>query len=78
MARTERAIRTRAVELVGSRYALAFGASQLPLADHVGSFDAREDLRRGPKVLEAQHRPSSALDGSMVLLDEVVQILRLA
>jgi len=37
-------------------------------------FHAGECDRRGPEGPEAQHRGAAALDGSMVLLDDVVKV----
>jgi ABC-type proline/glycine betaine transport system permease subunit len=44
----------------------------------VNHFDAVEDDAGGCGRLEAEHRPNTALDPPMVLLDSVVQILALA
>src|SRR5450756_1905413 len=50
----------------------------LPFPDHVHEFDAGEKDSGAAKILEAEHRSGSAFNGSVVLLDDVVQILDLA
>src|SRR5450631_1492635 len=50
----------------------------LSFSDHVHEFDTREKDAGAAKILEAEHRSRSAFDGTMVLLDDVVQILDLA
>lgn len=63
---------------LGSGHGMTIWAGQLPLADHVHGLDAGDDLGRRPERLEAQHGPGAPLDGSVVLFDKVVQVLRLA
>lgn len=46
--------------------------------DHLHGFDGGDDRGCRPELCEAQHWPDAPLDGAMVLLDEVVQVLRLA
>lgn len=41
------------------------------------SFNTSEQNTRATKILEAEHRSDDALDGPMILLDDVVQILHL-
>jgi hypothetical protein len=48
--------------------------SQLTLADHVHEFDTGESRHSRTKGLEPQHWPDQSLDGSMVLLDNVVEV----
>jgi hypothetical protein len=43
----------------------------------VHGLDAGDDLDGRPEGLEPHHRPSSPLDGSVILLDDVVQVLAL-
>jgi hypothetical protein len=43
----------------------------------VHGLDAGDDLDCRPEGLEPHHRPSSPLDGSVILLDDVVQVLAL-
>ena len=50
----------------------------MPLLDHVHGFDACDDGARTMKRLESEHRSHDAFDGAMFLLDEVVEVLRLA
>jgi len=44
----------------------------------VHDLDARDDLGRAVEVLEPQHRPCSALDGTVILFDQIVQVPGLA
>jgi hypothetical protein len=49
--------------------------SELALSDPMHEFDAG-DRRRGPsKVLEAEHRTEPQLDRSVILLDQIVDVL---
>src|SRR5450756_466556 len=50
----------------------------LPFSDHVHEFDAGEKDSGAAKILEAEHWSGSAFNSSMVLLDNVVQVLDLA
>ena len=50
----------------------------MPLLDHVHGFDACDDGARTTKRLESEHRSHEAFDGAMILLDDVVEVLRLA
>ena len=50
----------------------------LPFPDHVHEFNAGEKNAGAAKVLEAEHRSGSTFNGTVVLLDEVVQVLDLA
>lgn len=50
----------------------------LPFPDHMHELDAGEKDVGAAKILEAQHRSGSTFDGTVVLLDNVVQVLDLA
>jgi hypothetical protein len=50
----------------------------LPISDHVHEFDSGQKDAGTAKILEAEHRPGSAFNGTVVLLDVVVQVLDLA
>ena len=50
---------------------------QLALPDHVHQLDPRERHGRRPEGLEPQHRSHQSLDGSMILLNNVVEIFDL-
>ena len=50
---------------------------KLTLLDHVHGLDSGDDTSRTVERLEAQHRLHDCLDGSMVLLNDVVHVLRL-
>ena len=65
----------QAVEQLCCGHDLAFRASPLALANHVHGLDARDDLGGAMEILESQHRPCSTLDGAVILLDQVVQVL---
>jgi hypothetical protein len=41
----------------------------------MGKLDAGQPYGRTPERLEASHRCASAFDGSMILLDEIVEVL---
>jgi hypothetical protein len=47
----------------------------LSLADHVHDFDACQDDASAAKILEAHHWPDNALDGAVILFDDVVKYL---
>ena len=49
----------------------------LPFRDHVHEFDAGEKDAGAAKILEAEHRSGSAFYGTVVLIDDVVQVLDL-
>jgi hypothetical protein len=49
----------------------------LPLPDHMHYFDTGQDNAGATKILEAVHRSGDAFDGSMILLDHVIQVLDL-
>lgn len=50
----------------------------LPFADHMHDFDAAENNARTPEALETHHRTDYAFDGTVILLDDVVQVLVLS
>ena len=64
--------------MVSSRQGLPFGTVELPLADHVHGFDTGDYPGSRTEVFESEHRPSSPFDGVVILLNKVIQILRLA
>ena len=53
-------------------------AFHLPLLDHVHELNAAKQDACTPKGLESEHRSSAPLDCSVILFDNVVQILVLA
>lgn len=65
------------VEVVSCRKGQPAGAAELPLLDHVHGLDASDDLHCRPEGLEPHHRPSSPLDGSVSLLNNVAHVLAL-
>ena len=50
----------------------------LALLDPVHRLDAANEDARAAKGLEPEHRPHDPLDGPVILLDDVVEVLRLA
>lgn len=54
------------------------GAAKLALLDHVHGLDAGRQSASAMEGLAAEHWPDDTLDGTMVLLDDIVQILHLA
>jgi len=50
---------------------------ELALLDHVHRLDAGDQRTCAAKVLEPEHGPHDSLDGPVILLDEVVEVLRL-
>jgi hypothetical protein len=48
--------------------------THLSLADHVRDLYARRDDARTPEILEPTHRFDDALDGPVILLDDLVQV----
>jgi hypothetical protein len=50
----------------------------LPLGNHVRHLDATEQDAGAPEILEPEHGSGAPLDRAVILLDDVVQVLRLA
>jgi hypothetical protein len=50
----------------------------LPLGDHVRHLDAAKQNAGAPEILESEHGPGAPLDRAVVLVDSLVQVLRLA
>jgi hypothetical protein len=46
----------------------------LSLSDHVRNLDAGQDDARTAEILEPHHRFDDALDGAVVLLNDIVQV----
>jgi len=51
---------------------------QLALSDHVHQFDSGEGYSGGPEGFKTEHRSSLSFDGSVILLDDVVEVFDLA
>jgi hypothetical protein len=64
--------------LIGCRRGLIFNVAELALANHMHGFDASDDNSGRAKGLEFEHGSRDPFDGKMVLLDDIVQIFRLA
>ena len=67
----------QSIKLVGHRHAVAAFDHELAFANHVHEFDASQDGLRRPERFKPKHRPGDALDGTMILLDDIVEILDL-
>ena len=65
------------VELLGSGRSLASWVAQLALANLKRGFDSRQEDASTAKGFEAQHGPDDALDESMILFDDIVQVFGL-
>ena len=57
---------------------MGFGTVELAFLDDVHRLDARQNDACAAERFEAHHRPHDPLDGPVVLLDDVVEVLRLA
>ena len=67
--------RMRAELLQGAKPAWSVAPErELALANAVRQFNARKRDRRRRKRLKRKHRGAAALDGSMILLDDVVEV----
>ena len=66
------------VELIRCRRGLLFGAGELAFVDHVHDLDAGDEDARATKELEPEHGSHDAFDCPVILLDDVVEVLRLA
>ena len=55
---------------------MVFDIGELTFADHVHDLDASDQDSGAAESLETEHRAHDALDGPMVLLDDVVEVLR--
>jgi hypothetical protein len=63
--------------MLGGRLSLA-AVFQLPFPDPMHEFDAGEKDAGAAEILEAEHRSGSTLNSTVVLLDDIVQVLDLA
>lgn len=50
---------------------------QLPLSNHVHDLDTSQGVSGGAKRFKAEHRFNNTLDCTMILLDDIIQILDL-
>src|SRR5450755_1550848 len=65
------------VELLGGGRGVVFEAVELAFLDHVHGLDAGDQGARAAKGLEPEHGSHDALDGPVILLDDVVEVLAL-
>ena len=70
-------LRSQGVELLGGRLARVPCGHQLPFTYGVHSFYAGNRSPCRPKGFEAEHRSHHTLYGPMILLDHIIEILRL-
>ena len=61
-------------ELLRERRLLSAGVFCLSFSHHVNHLDPTQDYPRGRHRLEPEHRPHSPLDGTMVLLDAIIEV----
>jgi hypothetical protein len=59
------------------RRSLNFDVSELAPANHMHRFDAGDDDPSTAKCLESEHGQCDGFDGAMVLLNDIVEVLRL-
>jgi hypothetical protein len=64
-------------KLVGERHGINAVNHELALADHVHQLNADEYCPSGPARFEVAYRPDHPLDGAIILLDEVLELLYL-
>ena len=60
------------------RLGLTFDVAKLALANHVHDLDVGDDNPSTAKGLHSEHGSRNAFDCAMILLDDIVQVLRLA
>ncbi len=60
--------------MLGQRRLPTAGILRLPFAHHVNHFDPAQDRPSRCHRLQPEHRTNSALDGTMILLDPIIEI----
>jgi len=63
--------------LFGKRHCIATFEIELAFADHMHQFNAGQDIPGGLKRFKCRRRFGDALDCTMVLLDDIVEVLDL-
>src|SRR5262245_36423411 len=71
-------LRSQSIKLLCRSLGSAFSSCQLSLAQGMHDFYAGNRTAHRPKGLEAQHRPHLAFHRAVILLDDVIQIFRVA
>ena len=66
------------VELLRGSLGVGFGSCQLSLVNGMHDFYAGDGTPRRPKGFETQHRTREPFHGSVVLLDEIIEIFGVA
>jgi hypothetical protein len=70
-------LRCQRIELLRSGQTAPLAAPHLLFADHVHDFDTTKEDAGTTERLEPEHRPDDALDGPVILLDDIVEVLAL-
>ncbi len=65
------------MKLLSERQLLIAGIFRLLFAQHMDQLDATQDYVGGVNGLEAEHRSHAALDGAVILLNVVIEVLTL-
>lgn len=65
------------IKLVGKRRAIAACHVELTFANHVRELDAGQNSLCRSERFKPQHRPGETFDGTMILLDDIIEILDL-
>ena len=65
------------VKLLGEQQLLIAGILRLVFAHHMDQLDATQDHAGAVNGLEAEHRTHAAFDGTVILLEAVVEVLTL-
>jgi IS5 family transposase len=63
--------------LAGKRHAIAARHVELAFANHVHEFDAGQNSLRRSERFESEQRPGDALDGAVILLNDIVKVFDL-
>ena len=65
------------IKLLGKRHAIAAHHVELAFANHVHKFDSGQDGLRRSERFKPELWPGNAFNGTMILLDDIVEILDL-
>ena len=70
-----RRLECQGVELLGCRRGLIFDVAKLTFTNHMHRFNTSDDNSGTAKGLKAEHWSGDAFDGSVVLFDNIIEIL---
>src|SRR5215471_17539553 len=70
-------LRSQSIKLLSGSSGYSFGSVQLSLANSRHDFNPGDRTTRGPERFESEHRVHHTLHGSMILLHDSIEILRL-